>query len=232
MRCLILDDEALARKEMRVLLAAHPWLAVVGEAEEADEALALYQQHLPEVVFVDVELQGESGFDFLARMEPPAPWVILVTAHDNYAVRGFEHHVFDYLLKPVCPERLAEALSRIDLQAPGDHSPVVVFKTGSVYRQVEWSRITHIVAEGNYTRLLLRDEASVLVLKPLKEWIAEMPRADFCQIHRTALVALSAIQEVRIVRRGRRELELTDGSTFPIGPSHWLHLKECFTTET
>lgn len=112
MRCLILDDEPPAREGMRKLLLDHPEVQITGEAGTVDEALALAETTLPEVIFLDVQLRGETGFDFISRATFPLPKIIFVTAHDRFAAAAFRVDAVDYLLKPVEPEPLAEALFR------------------------------------------------------------------------------------------------------------------------
>lgn len=112
MRCLILDDEPPAREGMRKLLLDHPEVQITGEAGTVDEALALAEASQPEVIFLDVQLRGETGFDFISRATFPLPKIIFVTAHDRFAAEAFRVDAVDYLLKPVEPEPLAEALFR------------------------------------------------------------------------------------------------------------------------
>jgi DNA-binding NarL/FixJ family response regulator len=113
MRCLILDDEPPAREGMRKLLAAHTDVQIVGVAARVDSALRLTELRRPDVVFLDVQLRGETGFDFLSRAKEPLPHVIFVTAYDRYATEAFRVDAVDYLLKPVEPDALAEALRRV-----------------------------------------------------------------------------------------------------------------------
>ena len=113
MRCLIVDDEHHAREGLRKLLLAHPGAQVVGEAGDVDSALRLLETLRPRVVFLDVQLRGETGFDLIARARPPLPHIVFVTAHDRYAVEAFRVEAVDYLLKPVEPEHLARAVRRV-----------------------------------------------------------------------------------------------------------------------
>lgn len=112
MRCLILDDEPPAREGMRKLLLDHPDVHVSGEAGTVDEALALAASTRPDIIFLDVQLRGETGFDFISRANFALPKIIFVTAHDRFAASAFRVDAVDYLLKPVEPEPLAEAISR------------------------------------------------------------------------------------------------------------------------
>lgn len=231
MRCLIVDDEALARREMRRLLKAHPWVTLIGEAATVSEAQDLIAQQKPDLLFVDIELRGESGFDLLRALgDLPPPEVILVTAYDQYALQAYEHSAFDYLLKPVHPERLSRALDRLRARVPVLPDRVTI-KVGSSIRVIPLDSIRSIVAEGNYTRLFLEDEPSLLVLKPLKSWLNELPAPRFLQVHRTALVRLTAIRTIRLIGRDRREIELIDGTAIAIGPGYWVSLREALRSE-
>jgi two-component system LytT family response regulator len=114
-RALLVDDEPLARKRLRTLLVPHPRVQIVGEAANGEDACQLVESLRPDLLFLDIQMPGLSGFDVLARLpEPPQrPRVIFITAHDEFAVKAFEEQALDYLLKPVEPERLARALARL-----------------------------------------------------------------------------------------------------------------------
>lgn len=124
MRCLIVDDEAPAREGMRKLLLAHENIEVAGEASGVDDALPLMGTCSPQIVFLDVQLRGETGFDLLARAPQPWPHIIFVTAHDRYAAQAFRVEAVDYLLKPVDPVHLAEALLRVGARPVSPHPPI------------------------------------------------------------------------------------------------------------
>jgi DNA-binding NarL/FixJ family response regulator len=113
MRCLIVDDEQPARSGMRDMLLQHDSVQVVGEASSVESALRIMEQRSPDLVFLDVQLRGETGFDFIERAPRPLPEIIFVTAYESFAVDAFRVNAVDYLLKPVEPSHLAEALSRV-----------------------------------------------------------------------------------------------------------------------
>jgi len=112
MTALIVDDERLARLELRRLLAAQPEVEVVGEARNGEEALDLVPKLAPDVLFLDIQMSGMTGFDLLERLED-VPQVIFTTAYDAYAIQAFEVNALDYLLKPIAPTRLAAALAKV-----------------------------------------------------------------------------------------------------------------------
>src|ERR1035438_890659 len=115
MKALIVDDERLGRAELRRLLAPPPEVEIVGEARDADEALAQIEQLQPDLLFLDIQMPGRSGFELLEQLDR-VPLVIFTTAYDEYALRAFEVNALDYLLKPVSPERLDAALARAALR--------------------------------------------------------------------------------------------------------------------
>jgi two-component system LytT family response regulator len=117
MNVLLIDDSRLARTELRHLLRAFPEVAVVGEARHADEARQRIQELQPDVLFLDIHMPGQTGFELLASLEGPAPHVIFTTAYDQYALKAFEVNALDYLLKPVSEPRLAAALEKIRAHA-------------------------------------------------------------------------------------------------------------------
>lgn len=123
MNALLIDDSRLARTELRHLLRAFPDVTVVGEARHADEARQQLAALRPDVLFLDIHMPGQTGFDLLASLEGPAPHVIFTTAYDQYALKAFEVNAFDYLLKPVSEARLAAALDKIRSLAPAPLPP-------------------------------------------------------------------------------------------------------------
>lgn len=231
MRALIIDDETPARLEMRAILGQHPEVEVVGEAARVDEALALTAALRPDIVFLDIQLVGETGFDYVGLLPEPAPHIVFVTAYDRYAVRGFECNALDYLLKPVHPARLAETLRRTGTikREPARQDDVVFIKTGSIARFVPWREIQCITTSGNYTQAHLADGSDLIVLRPLKEWLELAPDGLFLQTHRTAMVLRTAMRE--IIRTGERkhELRLADGTVVPIGRDYLVTLREAIS---
>src|SRR4029434_3253585 len=161
MNALLVDDERLARQELRRLLAAHPDVTIVGEAVNADDAVARLGEPAIDLVFVDIQMPGGAGFDVLERLER-VPLVVFTTAFDEYAVRAFEVNAFDYLMKPVRPERLASVLdkARSTLIAPRDAQPArprsatdrVFLRDGERCWIVQWAEIVLFEVEGNYAR--------------------------------------------------------------------------------
>lgn len=225
MRCLIVDDEKLARVELQGLLSRFPEVEVIGEADAVDAAVELTERLRPDVVFLDIQLRGETGFDLLARAPEPLPEIVFVTAHDSHAIRAFECNALDYLLKPVHPDRLAVTLQRLaQRQAlerrPAEEGDSFFLKVGTVARFIPWREVEYIVSDGNYTQLHFRESPSVHILRTLKEWSALTPEGMFLQVHRTVLVRRDAIREIRFSGPRRARLLLASGSLVPVGRSY------------
>jgi len=213
-RALIVDDEEPARGELRYLLAAHPEVDVVGEAASAGEALAFAGSVRYDAVFLDIELPGMTGLEVarlvLDRSERPA--VVFVTAHDRYAVDAFAVEAFDYLVKPVDPERLARVVERLS-QARKRESPAVekiaVVSAGGAKTLLDYDAVYWIAADGDYSRVHTYDRAylSTSSLRALEE---ALPAAPFARIHRSNLVNLGKVASVRRGGPDRLRLVLDD----------------------
>ncbi len=170
MKALLVDDERLARGELRRLLSAHPEITIAGEAanpKQAREQLAALQ---PDLIFLDVQMPGENGLEFLASLEAPVPHVIFTTAYDEFAVKAFDLNALDYLLKPVDPTRLAAAIEKIrdrtgsgvataSAERPARLAPEdkVFVREGERCWFVEVKSIRLLESEGNYTRVHFAD---------------------------------------------------------------------------
>jgi two-component system LytT family response regulator len=204
LRALIVDDERLARLALRTLLASDPEVVVVGEASGVDGAEALIRREHPRVVFLDIQLRGETGFDLLARNAGDF-LVVFVTAFDAYAVRAFEVHALDYLLKPVDPTRLATALARArDPSAPRPSAVPAAYRYDDLFfhddarcpRFIRIRDIAFIRAAGNYTELHLAGGQRLLVLRPLLTWETQLAGAPFVRVHRSLLVNLDFVERI------------------------------------
>lgn len=199
---LLIDDEPLARMELRRLLQAHPHLKVVGEADTLNVARERLGNVDYDVIFLDIQLRGGTGFELLEFI-PPETKVIFVTAYDRYAVRAFEVNALDYLLKPVTPERLTETLHRVEESSePAPSSPRlgledrVFVKSGSATRFVPVAQIVSIGSCENYTELQLQHGQKLLTLRTLKSWEGALPDSMFVRIHRQTIVNLQHVRAI------------------------------------
>jgi DNA-binding LytR/AlgR family response regulator len=211
---LIVDDEAPARGELRYLLAAHPEVEIVGEAANAGEALALAERVRYDVVFLDIELPGLTGLEaarlILDRRERPA--VVFVTAHERYALHAFAVEAFDYLVKPVDPERLARVVERMAQERRREAPPVEkipVVSAGGAKTLVDYEAVYWIEADGDYSRVHTYDR-SYLSTSSLRELDELLPANRFSRIHRGHLVNLAKVAAVRRAAPDRLRLALDD----------------------
>jgi len=204
MRTLLVDDERPARNYLRRLLSAHPEIEIVGEASNVTDAARIANEKRPELLFVDIQMSPEDGFALLSRLEY-APHIIFVTGYDHYAVRAFEVNAVDYLLKPVRPERLATAISHLDLAPktprpvpakgfPFQNSDVILISETGRHHALPIARIGAIASEGNFTRLYQTDGETFFLRRTLAEWEALLPAPPFFRADRSLLFNLSFLR--------------------------------------
>jgi two-component system LytT family response regulator len=201
---LLIDDERLARVELRRLLEAHPEVEIVGEARDGRDALEKIAALRPSLLFLDVQMPGLSGFEMLEQLEDP-PQVIFTTAFDQHAVKAFESNALDYLLKPVVPARLAASLKRVSPPSPRDDDPLpavslkplerVFVRDGERCWMVDLKDIVLFESEGNYTRLYFGKERP-LILRSLTSLEERLDPAQYFRASRRHLVNLSSIVKV------------------------------------
>ena len=204
MRVVIVDDEPLARSAMRRLLAAHPAVEIVGEAESIAEALSLVERTRPQLVFLDIELGEGDGFDFLAALERP-PVVVFVTAYAEHAVEAFAVDAVDYLLKPVAPERLAESLARVERQfaqaalptAPG----FIELRTPKRTVLAQPAEIVALRADGDFTRVLLADQPEVMIWRTLAHFESLLPSPPFLRLGRSLIINRDRLRNIETPSR-------------------------------
>jgi DNA-binding LytR/AlgR family response regulator len=206
LRVLVADDEAPAREELAWLLGHHPSVTTVRTASSGAEVLRALEDLDVDALFLDIRMPGLDGLDVarvLARFKAP-PKVVFVTAYDEHAVEAFDLRAVDYLLKPVRAERLAEAVRRvIDALGAGtdpvatDDDETIAVELGGVTRFVQRSDVRFVEAQGDYARLHTAGE-SHLVRVPLTTLEQQWAAAGFVRIHRSHLVSLRHIDEMRV----------------------------------
>jgi two-component system LytT family response regulator len=215
MKALLIDDERLARNELRRLLAGFPDVTIVGEAAHAAQARQQLAALSPDLLFLDVQMPGESGFELLASLEPPVPHVIFTTAYDEFAVKAFEFNALDYLLKPVDPVRLAAAIDKLRAVAPGGapapagsiatkpgDKPARLAAEDKVFVRegdrcwfVEVKQIRLLESEGNYTRVHFGD-AQPQLFRSLNAMEARLDPKFFFRANRRQIVNLTWIDKI------------------------------------
>lgn len=200
LRTLLIDDEAPARADLRRLLAAHPDITITGEAGRLAEARAALARDDYDLVLLDVELRGGTGFELVPLVRPGAR-IIFVTAFDQYAIRAFAVNALDYLLKPVEPARLADSLRRLAAPARptgGDtrwrlDDSIYVKTDTDAARFVALRELLAVFSSENYTELRLAGGTGLVVRRTLKSWEEQLPADHFMRVHRTAVVNLHAV---------------------------------------
>ena len=230
LRVVIVDDEPLARDAIRVLLKDDPEVRVVGGASGADAA-ALIARTRPDLMFLDIQMPEVDGFALLEQIGPDAvPAIVFVTAYDRYALRAFEVHAIDYLLKPFDDRRFAEALEHAKTRARGklpsgiaemlaDRSPkrfLIPARGKSIV--VEANQIDWVEAAGYYVTLHA-GKSSHLLRETMEEIEKQLDTRKFFRVHRSAIVNLDRVREVHPLFRGDCSLILADGTNVRLSRS-------------
>lgn len=235
LRVLVIDDERPALEELAWLLSRDDRVSMVLSTDSAAEALRALQEEQVDAVFLDIAMPGLTGLELariLSRFRSP-PQVVFVTAHDEHAVEAFELNAVDYVLKPVRSDRLAEAVRRVvDATAggapTGDDENIAV-ELGGVTRFVSRGEVLYVEAQGDYARLHTAS-GSHLLRVPLTSLEEEWREAGFVRIHRSLLVALPHIEEVR-VDAGRCTV-LVAGQELVVSRRHTRELKDLLVRRT
>jgi two-component system LytT family response regulator len=202
-RAVIVDDERLARKELRTLLVEHPTIEIVGEADSVKTAAPLIHSVQPDVIFLDIQMPGASGFQLLEAIDA-ASKVIFVTAFDAYAIRAFDVNALDYLLKPINPTRLAAAIARLTNSDAAPAAALRKLEYGDrlfleINGRAQFLKLDQIVclrAAGDYSEVIATDGKPALVLKSLKEWEERLPDNHFVRIHRSTIINLEYVEHI------------------------------------
>lgn len=202
-KAILVDDERLARNDLRLLLKTHKNINILGEAANGLEALDLIKEVGPDLVFLDIQMPGVNGFDVLEHISSDIK-VIFVTAFDEYALRAFEVNALDYLLKPVNPERLQQSIERLDLVAENgpdqlrelEYHDRLLLKLDTSLGFLKVSTIICITSAGDYSEVLCTNKKKVLVHKSMSEWETRLPDAFFNRIHRTTIVNMEFVDRL------------------------------------
>jgi two-component system LytT family response regulator len=240
-RVAIVDDEALARQVLREHLAAHPEVEVVAECENGFEAVRAIAEQAPDLVFLDIQMPKLDGFEVLELAGRDVA-VIFVTAYDEYALKAFDVHAVDYLLKPFSAERLAAALQRaigrmdrrervpveaVTATARPRHGPIerVLIRDGSRVHVLPVGRLDYIEAQDDYVcfhaegRQYLKD----LTLARLEE---EVDPSRFVRIHRSYILNIERLARVQLYAKDSRVAILRDGTKLPVSRAGYARLSQ------
>ncbi|TCJ14347.1 response regulator [Flaviaesturariibacter flavus] len=240
MRAIIIDDERLARTELRKLLQEFPEIEIVDEAGNVDEGLAKIEQHNPELIFLDIQMPGKTGFDLLAELDK-APEVIFTTAYDDYALKAFEVNALDYLLKPVEPKRLADAIHKLQGEGNGGtnghgepgtlnrsllaENDQVFVKDGDRCWFVRLGEIRLFESVGNYAKVFFGNNKP-LILKSLNALEERLDEKVFFRANRKHIVNLRLIEKIEPYFNGGLLLELKGGEKIEVSRRQTVKFKE------
>jgi two-component system LytT family response regulator len=243
LRVLIVDDEAPARGLLREYLAAHPGVEVVGECANGFEAVKVIGELAPDVVFLDIQMPKLDGFEVLDLLERP-PAVVFVTAYDEYALKAFEVHAVDYVLKPVTRERLAAALAQVRARQgpsttpapsaatlaaaarpPGQHVERLLVKDGPNVHVIPAGQVDWIEAQDDYVGIHAGGKTH-LKPQPLAEVAAGLDPARFVRVHRSYVLNLERLARLELYAKDSYVAVLKDGHQIPVSRSGHARLKE------
>ncbi|MBU0473607.1 MAG: LytTR family DNA-binding domain-containing protein [Bacteroidetes bacterium] len=200
---LVVDDEKYARSDLIDILSVYPNIKVVGEAKNIKSAIEAIEKYNPDLIFLDIQFPGETGFDLFDKINIKAK-VIFVTAFDEYALRAFDVNACDYFLKPVNPERLKVAVNRLEENAePTIKKEYLLTNQDSIYLQINYryyfvkvDSIIKITASGHYTEIITNKGLRGLTNKHLWEWEKCLPNDFFIQVSRSIIVNTNFIEHV------------------------------------
>ena len=241
LRVLIVDDEPLARTRLRRLLQRRQDSEIVGECADGVSAVALIREHAPDVVLLDIRMPEMDGFEVLdALRDDESPSIVFVTAYEEHAVRAFEVHAFDYLLKPVDAARLDEALDRVkaaraigsegelakrlaallqSFRPSGKYCERTFVKTGGNIYFVKTADIDWIQAAGNYLELHVGPKVHV-IRETIGSFASKLDPQHFSRIHRSRIVNLDRVHSISSREGGDAFVTLLDGTRIPMSRSH------------
>lgn len=234
-KVVIIDDERLARSELKRLLQEFPDIEVIGEAANAEEGLQKIEALNPDLIFLDIQMPGKTGFDMLTELEK-APHVIFVTAYDEYALKAFEVNALDYLMKPVEPSRLADALLKVRQKDEeesltysnrgilGEHDQVFV-KDGERCWFVKLSDVRLFESVGNYAKVFFGTNKP-LILKSLNALEERLDEKVFFRANRKHIINLRMIEKIEPYFNGGLLLDLQGGEKIEVSRRQAVKFKE------
>lgn len=240
MKAIIIDDERLARTELRKLLSDFPEIEVIDEASNADEGIDKISTHQPDLIFLDIQMPGKTGFDMLTELDH-APQVIFTTAYDEYALKAFEVNALDYLLKPIEPRRLADAVEKLRKVSPssssspasngqepgsilGENDQVFV-KDGERCWFVKLSEVRLFESVGNYAKVFFGSNKP-LILKSLNALEERLDDKVFFRANRKHIVNLRMIDKIEPYFNGGLLLDLKGGEKIEVSRRQTVKFKE------
>ena len=237
-KAILIDDERLARNELRKLLQEYPEIEIVDEAANVDEAVKKIKEHTPDLIFLDIQMPGKTGFDLLNELEH-TPDIIFTTAYDEYALRAFDVNALDYLLKPIEPKRLAEAIHKMEdleetVSSVSDvtqsrtllsENDQVFVKDGDRCWFVRLGEIRLFESVGNYVKVFFASNKP-LILKSLNALEERLDEKVFFRANRKHIVNMRMIEKVEPYFNGGLLLDLQGGEKIEVSRRQAVKFKE------
>lgn len=233
MRALIIDDERLARKELIKLLEDFPEIEVLGEAANVDEAYEMINTHNPDLLFLDIQMPGKTGFELLEMLDA-VPTVIFTTAYDEYALKAFEVNALDYLLKPIQMDRLNETITKLEppkLPSEEEKEPKlglsdqVFVKDGDKCWFVSLSDIRYFESDGNYIKVFF-ENVKPMIHKSLNALDEKLSERDFFRASRKHIINLSWVESIEPWFNGGLMVKLRGGDKVEVSRRQAAKFKE------
>ena len=236
-KTIIIDDERLARNELKKLLQNHPEIEVIEEAANVDDGIEKIEQYNPELIFLDIQMPGKTGFDLLAEIEK-APRVIFTTAYDEYAIKAFEVNAFDYLMKPIEPKRLGDAIHKLQEEIAKEKAGLngfgrgplteidqVFVKDGERCWFVKLGEIRLFESVGNYAKVFFSTNKP-LILKSLNSLEERLDDRMFFRANRKHIINLRWIEKIEPYFNGGLLVELKGGEKIEVSRRQTVKFKE------
>ena len=215
LRTIIIDDMSLIREEIKLLLKDYPVIDVIGEADSVNKAIELILLYKPDVIFLDIQLKDETGFDLLEKININFK-IIFITAYDQYAIRAFEVNAIDYLLKPISKEKLSRAIERLHIEEDKtaiehkdklNYDDVIYLIINSSFKFIKIKALRCIMAAGKYSYIYYGERKTKdLVSKTLREWEDILPEQYLVRIHRSTIVNFEHVENVKKLKNNCHEV--------------------------
>ena len=231
-KCIIIDDEKLARNSLKLLLKTYcPQVEIIGEAWDQLSIKKIFKELSPDIIFLDIQLGNSTIFDLIPNLEHIDLKIIFISAHDDYALKGYKYDAVDYLLKPVDPVKLKEAVIKATQHINKEivsknnieeslknlynlrESPQIVLSDARGLHVIKIEDIMYCIAEGNYTSIILNNQPQMVVSKNLKFFEEKLTQSNFFRIHKSNLIN---VHYLKLLSNEGGHIVMSDGKTLSI----------------
>jgi two-component system LytT family response regulator len=237
MKAIIIDDEPLARMMVKEYLQSYPHITVVEECNDGFEGMKAIQHHQPDLIFLDIQMPKINGFEMLELIDNP-PQVIFTTAFEEYAIKAFDAHAADYLLKPFSKERFDKAMQKLQykstnaaqqvvetaLQTTTPNNRIVVKDNGKI-KIIPLAQVQYLEAADDYVKIITA-EGSFLKKKTMQYFEDSLPTQEFIRIHRSYIINAALITRIDLHEKDSHLALLTTGARLPVSKAGYVKLKE------